>query len=101
MSQREPGYHTHPRDVRGTPIFGIKLEPGDVIEEDDIYGSSNGCWEKATCPGVKLGDGAAATWIRPMPIPPERELVRVGEVLVERGSLPPEPVTQDDQSRST
>ena len=97
MPAKEPAYHTHPRNVRDLPIFGLKLEAGDVLEQDDVYDSSNGLWERCTCPGLKLGEGTATVWIRPVPVPPERELVRVGNCYTERRALPPEPEPRDDE----
>lgn len=102
MPAKEPTYHTHPRNVRDLPIFGLKLEAGDVLEKDDVYDSSNGLWERCTCPGLKLGEGTATVWIRPVPVPPERELVRVGNCYTERGAVPepeePLPVDAADQA---
>jgi hypothetical protein len=98
MSEKEPAYHTHPRNVRDLPLFGIKLGPGDTLKPDDVYDSSNGLWERCTCPGLTLqGEGSATIWIRPVPVPPERELVHIGNgVYTERGALPPEPAADEN-----
>jgi len=96
---KEATYHTHPRSVRDLPIFGRLLEAGDTIESTDLYSSSNGLWEQATCPGLTLhGNGPDPLWIRPVPVPPERELVRVGNVYMERGAVPPAPTPADDEN---
>ena len=94
---KEPTYHTHPRNVRDLPIFGIKLEAGDTLEKDDVYSSSNGGWERCTCPGLTLGGVSDdPVWVRQVPVPRERELVRHGNVYMERGSLPPDPTPDDE-----
>lgn len=46
-------------------IRGFKLEPGDVLEKDDVYDSTNGNWEPCMVPGLTLGDGVTTVWIRP------------------------------------
>lgn len=61
MADSEPLLYISPV---GKPIFGRKLEPGDVIQENDVYATSSGGWEKAPCPGVILQSGST-TWIRP------------------------------------
>lgn len=98
---KEPTYHTHPRNVRDLPIFGMKLESGDILEKDDVYDSSNGLWERCTCPGLPLSEGCATVWIRLVPVPRERELIRTGSVYVERGSLPPDPTPEDGETAET
>ncbi len=46
------------------PIFGYKLEAGDVLEENDMYDSTTGKWEKALFPGATIPKGLSATWVR-------------------------------------
>ncbi len=46
-------------------VFGYRLEVGDTIQPDDVYDSTSGKWERAPCPGLKLGEGALAVWVRP------------------------------------
>lgn len=51
--------------VPNRAVFGRQLETGDVLEEDDVYDSSNGSWERCTCPGLTLQEGTATVWVRP------------------------------------
>jgi hypothetical protein len=69
MPATDPKFHRHLRNMHAI-IYGVKLEDGDVVEKTDVYESTNGSWERATCPGVTLGDqGARSIWVRPMPEP--------------------------------
>lgn len=47
-------------------VYGHELEPGDVLETSDVYNSTSGAWESCPCPGLKIQDGAGATWVRPV-----------------------------------
>lgn len=68
----EPELHAnrHAKSTRGhdgkyTVVSGYLLEPGDVLEATDLYDSTSGVWEPCPCPGLALGDGTGAVWIRP------------------------------------
>lgn len=61
MGQEYQQLHIHPE--RNT-IFGIRLQPGCVLKETDVYASSNGTWEKCPCPGVTLRK-TDVVWVRP------------------------------------
>lgn len=72
MPEPEAKLHEHkdfenlgPRAGKRMCVHGRKLVPGDIIEENDWYESSAGCWEKAPCPGGTLTEGASAVFIRP------------------------------------
>lgn len=54
----------HPRS--GLSVYGEIIKPGDTIQPDDLYDSTNGKWEKAPCSGVRLGEGTSAVWVRPL-----------------------------------
>ncbi len=65
---REPQIHLNQYADAWTPnrgIYGSQLDPGDTIEPTDVYNSSNGSWVPAPCPGLTLGEGTAAVWVRP------------------------------------
>ena len=64
--QAKPAFHSSPNG-RHDKIFGHLLEPGDVIEHDDLYDSTTGHWWRSTVAGCTLGAGSAATWVRPAP----------------------------------
>lgn len=64
MAESKPLLHKPPGG--GKAIFGFKLEPGDVIQENDVYDSSSGGWDKAPCPGLELQSGIKTVWIRPV-----------------------------------
>lgn len=68
MPDQTPKFHEHPRNMHDK-IYGVLLTPGDTIEPTDLYQSSNGYWEKATCAGCVLGEGGDRIWVRPMPLP--------------------------------
>lgn len=46
-------------------IVGYQLEPGDVLEADDVYASASGQWERCPCPGATLLEGSDVVWVRP------------------------------------
>jgi|SRR5690348_1760752 len=94
MPENESRHHRHPNNPQAF-VFGKKLVAGDTLQRDDVYSSTNYQWERCTCPGLQLGEGNAVTWIRPEPCPRERELVQVGNVLMERRDVPPEPLPED------
>lgn len=58
--------HTHPHNIT-QQIFGHQLEAGDLLEQGDVYDSSNGYWERCPCPGLTLQGGIATVWIRQVP----------------------------------
>jgi hypothetical protein len=64
MKERLSEYtvHEHPRS--GERIPGRRLQPGEKIHEDDRYDSSSGRWERASCPGLVIGEGCATYWVR-------------------------------------
>lgn len=49
------------------PLFGHRLEAGDLLEATDLYDSTGGYWQPCPCPGVELQPGAKAVWVRPEP----------------------------------
>ena len=55
----------HAPEWKPSGVFGRQLEAGDVLQEGDVYDSTNGSWELCPVPGLKLGEGFAATWVRP------------------------------------
>ncbi len=60
-----PQIHVHPRnDLMG--IYGCRLETGDVLHADDVYDSSSGDWQKTPVPGLPIGEGNDAMWVRPI-----------------------------------
>lgn len=61
--EKEAKYHTTANCTR--PIFGHRLEPGDVLEPTDVYDSTGGDWQPCPTPGLPLTEGAAAVWVRP------------------------------------
>ena len=63
MPEAKAQFHRPPRG--GRLVFGYRLVAGDVIEEDDVYDSSSGGWQKAPCAGLTLQEGTAAVGIRP------------------------------------
>ncbi len=52
-------------ETRGTVVVGFKLEHGDTTQENDVYESTSGRWEKIPNPGITLGQSHGATIIRP------------------------------------
>lgn len=65
MPEPEAKFHQHPRNIHDQ-LYGRRLVDGDVLEANDAYTSSNGFWEKCTCPGVPLqGTSDDPIWVRP------------------------------------
>lgn len=62
-----PTHHTNYYSVTGDVVFGSKLHAGDVLEETDVYASTDGRWEKCPCPGVVLMEGVAVVFVRSRP----------------------------------
>jgi len=56
--------YRHPRN-QFEVVIGIRLRAGDTIQEDDVYDSTSGRWEKAPCPGLVLQEGCKTYWVRP------------------------------------
>jgi len=54
------------RTINGEQIMVRAVQPGEILQESDMYSSSNGRWEKCPCPGLTLGKGVGVTWIRPL-----------------------------------
>ena len=62
-------------------VYGELLKPGDKIEPNDMYSSTNGRWEPAPCPGLVLQEGNDALpagvlpviWVRPLHPNPRQE----------------------------
>lgn len=49
----------------GDTIIGRRVQPGEALEETDVYDSMTGKWESCACPGLTLALSAPATWVRP------------------------------------
>lgn len=49
----------------GQSVYGKQLDPGDILQETDLFESSKGNWETCPCPGLRLQDGVDVVWIRP------------------------------------
>lgn len=65
MPEQEAKFHDHPRNMHDQ-LYGKRLVEGDVLEPNDAYTSSNGFWEKCTCPGLALGPQTGEpVWVRP------------------------------------
>lgn len=67
VMQAKPMMHTTENCTR--PVYGYRLEDGDVLQEGDLYDSTGGDWQPCPCPGLTLQSGNAAVWIRPVPYP--------------------------------
>lgn len=79
--------HTHPEDV---DVYGQELEPGDVIQEGDLYRAKDS-WVGAV--GVAVPNNASSIWVRPLPEPP----CTVGELIVALQKFDPKlPVYRHD-----
>lgn len=52
-------------DGRRSHALGYELETGDVLQETDLYASSDGYFKPCTCPGLTLQAGVKALWVRP------------------------------------
>jgi len=48
------------------PLWGHRLEEGDVLEEGDFHESTGGDWQRCPCPGLTLQEGNEAVWVRPV-----------------------------------
>lgn len=48
-------------------IRGRRLEAGEIIEENDLYLSTCGRWEKIPCPGMSVGEKSVDEFVRPYP----------------------------------
>ena len=55
----------HKTENCSEPLFGHLLEVGDVLEEDDMYDSTTGKWQKALFPGATIPKDLATVWVRP------------------------------------
>ena len=53
--------YIHP--VSGTEIEGVRLAPGNIIQEGDVYDSTDGTWRDAPCPGAEIQPGSRRTII--------------------------------------
>jgi len=45
-------------------IYGRRLEPGEEIQEGDVYDSSSGTWQRSPCPGMTVQEGCTTIWVR-------------------------------------
>lgn len=57
----------HDNQFGGPSVFGRQLEEGDVLEADDVYDSTGRRWEPCPCPGLPIGPGGNAIWVRTGP----------------------------------
>lgn len=55
--------HAHP-DRKLNLVWGKRLKEGDTIEQGDLYASTNGEWEQATCLGIKIEKNCTTYWVR-------------------------------------
>jgi len=64
MSMR--AIHQHPQDAREM-VEGRALEPGEILQKDDMYSSSGGKWERIPEPfvGNSVQEGHGAMLVRP------------------------------------
>ncbi len=56
--------HVHPENPNQV-VFGKRLQAGETVRADDVYGSSSGIWEKAPFDGLVLQEGCTIYWVRP------------------------------------
>lgn len=63
----KPDYHQNLHS--GNIIFGSRLQPGDKLEKNDVYASTDGKWQKCPCPGVTLVEGVTTVFVRPQTQP--------------------------------
>ena len=63
--QEKSKIHQNDNSMLRREIDGYLLETGDVLESTDLYDSSNGFWEPAPCPGIKIIAGLSVKWVRP------------------------------------
>lgn len=58
--------HRHP--MSGDVVYGVQLEPGDIMQPTDFYDSTSGSWER--CPegraGAIIQKGCETKWVRPV-----------------------------------
>lgn len=55
--------YVHPQS--GAETRGVRLGPGAIVSEVDVYDSTSGDWEPCSTPGCKLEPGFAAVFVRP------------------------------------
>lgn len=55
--------YLHP--VSLIPLEGMRLGPGAMIRETDLYDSTDGSWRPAPCAGATLQEGCTTVWVRP------------------------------------
>lgn len=72
MPEEKARYHAHSEEKveiwiqrRHKTVYGRKLVPGDVIEEGDVYESTNRDWVEAPCPGLTIQEGCETVFVRP------------------------------------
>ncbi len=48
-------------------VVGYELETGDILQQNDVYNSSSGKWEKCPCPGlmIQIERDSSVIWVRP------------------------------------
>ena len=54
----------HP--LSGARVIGRKIAPGEILLKTDVYDSTSGSWAPCPCPGIALGAGTNAIWVRPL-----------------------------------
>lgn len=58
-------------EIHRHPLFphriveGRRLNPGEIIQANDVYDSTSGRWENAPCSGIILQQGCETIWVRP------------------------------------
>ena len=57
-------FHDHPY-ASTNYIIGILLQPGAILEANDVYASTTGRWTKCPCPGITLSE-TETIWVRPI-----------------------------------
>ena len=56
--------YTHP--VSGVEIEGVRLGPGVVVTEGDMYDSTDGTWRNMPCVNSEVRTGCKTIIVRPM-----------------------------------
>ncbi len=56
---KSPQHHQHGRES----LFGLLLEPGDIVEASDQYDSTSGTWQDFPAPGCVVQAGASGARI--------------------------------------